>query len=75
MPMNNRFQTKTFGPTVYPCRICGKQTRETGYGESSADLCAYCYQVEELSNGLSDGAMTQEEHDEAIAELKAKYKR
>jgi hypothetical protein len=31
------------GSGAYVCRVCGKLTRETGYGESSIRLCLKCY--------------------------------
>lgn len=38
--MTQRFQN---GSGCYRCANCHKQTRETGDGESSVDLCKQCY--------------------------------
>lgn len=37
---NSKFRK---GSGVYTCGNCGKQTRETGDGESSVELCKQCY--------------------------------
>lgn len=52
---------KTFkrGSGCYVCRDCGKQTRETGGGESASRLCRDCYTLAEWANAHSD-----ESHDE-----------
>lgn len=42
------------GSGVYPCVYCGKQTRETGEGESDCKLCAHCYLIAGLENQHSD---------------------
>jgi hypothetical protein len=69
---SNRFN-KNSG--CYTCSCCGKQTRETGLGESSVGLCAYCYEEGEIENDFSDGNTTQEEFDKRIDELKKRYNR
>lgn len=70
---NSKFQGGFRKPT-YICGCCGKRTRETGAGESSCDLCAFCYHEAGLENSLSDGNITQEEFDLEHAALVAKYK-
>lgn len=63
---NNRFQK---GSGVYTCRACGKQTRETGDGESRVGLCLYCWTKAGLDNELADGYIDQAEYDETLASL------
>ncbi len=75
--MNNRFQGG-FSGTTYKCGVCGKNTRETGQGESSCDLCAFCYLESGLENSFSDGGgvePTREQFLKEIAKLEARYKR
>lgn len=68
--MKNRFikndGVRTGG--TYKCGDCGKQTRETGYGESQFKLCAKCYATANVDNMESDGGYTDEE----IAVMRAK---
>lgn len=50
-----RFQRNVFRPrSTYPCRICGKVTRETGEGESAIKLCRRDYLLSGLENTHSD---------------------
>lgn len=42
------------GSGVYICRICGKQTRETGEGESDVRLCVDCWDSAGQENCHSD---------------------
>jgi len=51
MRSRNRFNR---GSGCYECRVCGKQTRETGHDESSCQLCAFCYEESGLENHHSD---------------------
>jgi len=48
---NSRMQT---GSGIYECKACGKQTRETGDGESSCELCRACHDDAGLENTHSD---------------------
>lgn len=48
---NRKFQK---GSGVYTCINCGKQTRETGDGESSVEMCAACYELGGMENMHSD---------------------
>jgi hypothetical protein len=74
--MIKTFQSSRFDRTpVYTCRSCKKQTRETGHDESTVQLCAFCFREAELTNSLSDGAITEEQFDEAFIELEREYKR
>jgi hypothetical protein len=50
-PKYNRFKKQS---GVYTCVDCGKQTRETGAGESTFELCRNCLNRAELSNEHSD---------------------
>jgi hypothetical protein len=52
-----RFQT---GSGCYTCKICGKQTRETGEGESGCKMCLRCYTASLLENDLSDGGVLKD---------------
>ncbi len=49
---NNSLFQKHSG--VYVCRSCGKQTRETGSGESSSLLCNICFNAGGLENEHND---------------------
>lgn len=49
--MTDKFE---LGSGCYECSDCGKQTRETGEGESSCELCLLCYVKSTEGNGLSD---------------------
>lgn len=42
------------GSGCYTCGRCGKQTRETGRGESGCLLCRICYDISGCENLLSD---------------------
>lgn len=42
------------GSAVYKCTACGKQTRDTGEGERSADMCLSCYREGEQENAIAD---------------------
>lgn len=68
--MKDRFQK---GSGTYICRDCGKQTRETGYGESDSGLCACCFRIAEWENALSDGSISEEEFDRIVEEIKKEY--
>lgn len=43
MKKYNRFSSNVHTSPIYTCAICGKETRETGEGESSLELCKNCY--------------------------------
>lgn len=60
-------KVKTFqrGRSTYTCRVCTKQTRNTG-DEGSADLCADCYDEAGVENEHLDGY-----HDEPHAHCPA----
>lgn len=66
---NRRFQR---GSGVYTCGRCGKLTRETGEHESYVEMCAKCQEICGQENLYSDGCITQEELDNAIAEIEAR---
>jgi hypothetical protein len=67
---NSKFKA---GSGVYSCDICGKQTRETGHGESSCGLCVYCYEVGGAENSHTDGWITRNEFERQVAELRVKH--
>jgi ribosome-binding protein aMBF1 (putative translation factor) len=66
MAKYNRFKG---GSGAYQCRICGKQTRETGYDESSLELCAKCLLQEYVNNAQSDYGTGSEQYKQAVADL------
>lgn len=53
---NARFKP---GSGCYTCRSCGKQTRETGEGESDIGLCRACQEEADWENIHSDQAHDQ----------------
>lgn len=80
MTKTNRFQKRLFGNSAtYTCGACGKLTRETGQGEASCTLCAFCYLESGLENAYSDcDKANNEEIEQIVAELQAletRYKR
>ena len=53
--MKNRFGDDPFhSNTTYVCGICGKRTRDTGYGEAGNDSCKRCYVESGLENQHND---------------------
>lgn len=68
--MKDRFQP---GSGTYVCGVCGKQTRETGYGESDNGLCASCFRIAEWENALSDGDIDEAEFERITEEIKKEY--
>jgi len=56
---------------VIKCLACGKDTRDTGYDEGSLEMCKWCIRQSELLNSMSDGSISREEYDDAVAKLKA----
>ena len=61
----SRFQGGLSG-TTYICGLCGKRTRETGFGESSCDLCKRCYiQAGNENEHLDNDITTLPNHDKA----------
>lgn len=48
---HSRFQR---GSGCYTCRLCGKQTRDTGHDEASCQLCRRCYEFASWENTHSD---------------------
>lgn len=40
---------------IYTCVDCEKETRETGDGESSCEMCKDCFAAAGLENSHSDG--------------------
>lgn len=49
--INSRFRS---GSGVYRCNSCGRQTRETGEGESQSGLCVDCFALAGIYNALLD---------------------
>jgi cytochrome c553 len=63
------------GGGCYKCVECGKQTRETGQGESALGYCAYCFEVSGWENTVSDNGFSAEMRTEGLLALRAKYHR
>lgn len=72
MNINSQFKQ---GSGCFKCRECGKQTRDTGNGESSLKMCAFCVQQAETINELQDGYITEKEAEDKLEMLKKKYNR
>jgi len=50
---NSQFQK---GQSVYACRCCGRNTRQTGNGDNEhVELCEQCYELAGLHNCVQDG--------------------
>lgn len=49
-----KFQSRVGITPTYKCGDCGKQTRETGDGESSVELCKSCFNKATLENEHAD---------------------
>lgn len=63
----NRFQK---GSGCFTCDCCGRNTRSTGRGDNeSVGMCAECYDIGGLENGISDGCCEVSE-EASIAEIK-----
>lgn len=73
--MTNRFEKNRHGVSTYTCRCCGKLTRETGHGESGAELCAFCWEEGGIENDLCDGIITPEQAAQELADLRKMYQR
>lgn len=56
---------------VIKCLVCGKDTRDTGHDEGSLEMCKWCIRKNEVLNSFSDGTITEEEYNDAIAKLEA----
>lgn len=64
------FEKQRFGGApVYTCRLCSKQTRETGDGESMVDLCWKCFEICGLENTISDRGEDSPEGIKAAARI------
>lgn len=59
------------GSGCYNCGCCGRKTRDTD-GEGYLGLCAECYEIGGIENGISDGAYTAEHAAPRLAELRAR---
>lgn len=54
MNKNSRFAR---GSGCFTCHCCKKQTRETGGGNGSTELCALCFEKSSWGNYLSDNGL------------------
>lgn len=64
--MRNRFQPRS---GCYKCVSCGKRTRDTGVGEASLELCAFCFHEATLENEHYDYGPDDEEHDKKMCPI------
>ncbi|KKL04669.1 hypothetical protein LCGC14_2613770 [marine sediment metagenome] len=64
-----RFQK---GSGVYTCSFCGKETRETGYGESGSEACRSCFEREGERNIHTDTHFDAPEEGCEFCEAEAK---
>lgn len=71
---HNRFSTRYGTKPTYKCRACDHNTRETGYDESSCQLCAFCFELCSDENSYSDGAIELPELVAAAQQLVARFK-
>ena len=56
--MSQKFESRRGGGSgAYVCISCGKKTRETGYDESTYELCRRCNAEALLENSVSDGCI------------------
>lgn len=60
--MKKRLSGFETGSGCYQCRLCGKETRETGGGESSSLLCAACDVRTMAENSHNDAGHKPGEH-------------
>lgn len=68
--MNNKHNSHfRHGSGCYECKNCGKQTRDTGEGESGWQLCRKCYDAWCTANGIIDGSYTIEDVPENMRAL------
>src|SRR4051812_8607733 len=71
--MNKNFKRNLSGQSTYECGCCHRQTRETGHGEQSVELCAFCYEVAGMENEHSDGYTTDAEFTAKVRALIKQY--
>lgn len=62
------------GSGQYQCIECGKQTRETGEGESQSRLCLRCWNKAGDDNAVSDGQMSENDFYAIYEEHSSWYK-
>lgn len=62
------------GSSTFKCADCGKLTRYTGKSSMGTDLCDDCYEIAGWDNALTDGDCTQEEYDQAVANIRGARK-
>lgn len=54
--MHRKTTTFTRGSGVYACRVCNRNTRDDGCGDSvGVRLCTQCYELSGLENIVQDG--------------------
>lgn len=67
---SNRFAA---GSGCYDCNVCGHKTRATDPDAASLGQCELCYDLGGWENSLSNGHCTQEEFDNHLVSLQARY--
>lgn len=75
--MATRSRNSNFGRSgVFTCRVCERQSRETGVQSMGSELCPECYELAGIENEISDGYTTLADRkdliDTYIARIKSK---
>jgi hypothetical protein len=73
MALIKRFQRG--GPGVYACRVCKRNTRDTGVTAIGSELCAECYELAGLENAMLDGCLTEADYPEVKSLFETAIKR
>lgn len=62
------------GQSVYTCRCCTRQTRQTGRGDNdNVDLCAECYDLAGWENQFMDGRQPDDVHGDELHQMVELY--
>lgn len=40
---------------MFPCKVCGRKTRDTGAQSVENKICPQCYELAGIENDISDG--------------------
>lgn len=62
------------GQSVYTCRCCSRQTRQTGRGDNDGiELCAECYDLSGWENQFMDGRQPDDVSDDELRQMAETY--